>query len=230
MKTIIVIACVAFVLVSCDQKSIPKSEINLLINNQVKENEEILKTMNEFIETHGQKGFEGQFQLVNDFQNTHDEIISFMQLIDSIEDKNLSTASSNFIQETFAWESSIPKSVMITETTSRELIKLQLINLENLLLREYKDGANFRFNAMEAVIIPDKINFENDEPITGTISMMAYSTELEIKAKVNGADVMGSGKVPFKIDQVSVKGQDKLTLEILFPNKVYTSSLNLKRK
>lgn len=231
MKTTIAFVCAGLIFFGCDDNKVLKSEIDKLISSQVKANEDIINEMNSFLEKHGKEGFKGQFELTETFKKMHSNVISFFDSLDTMEDRDISSVSTEFIRETLhLYQISTPQPVLITDTTPRELIKLQIVNIENFVLREYKDGINFRFNNMEAVIIPDKINFESDEPITGTISIMGYSTEMEINAKVNGLDVKGSGKVPFKVDPSSFKDKQKLTVEVLFPNKVYNVSIDLNQK
>lgn len=221
---------ISIVLFGCNNNAL-KSEVDLLTANQLKHNEEMLLEMNSFIEEHGKEGFGSQFQLVENFQTKHDSLLSFLKFLDSGNEKNLSSVSNEFYREIFSgYEISNTYPISITESTPRELIKLQLVSIENLVLREYKDGVSFRFNKMEAVIVPDKLNFKNNETITGTISMMAYSSDLEINAKINGIDIKGVGRVHFKIDPKSGKDQEELIVEVLFPNRVYKTSMDVNRE
>lgn len=230
MKAIPALVILSLCLISCGVHTDANynSEVKILIDNQIKSNEAMLNKMNDFINQHGKGGFENEFKLASTFTKIHLDIIDYLKSVDTIRVENLPKTTNDFIDKTFSsYALTFPLTLSVTEDTPPELIKLQLAILENLFLREYEDGITFKFDKMEAVIVPDKINFKKNESITGTISMRAYSSALEIRAKINGTEVKGFGNVPFKIEPAALKAQQKLAVEVFFPNTVYKSTIDL---
>ena len=224
----ITIIVFAIGLYGCDQDRILTSDIDILIENQVKSNEDILNQMNSFIDKHGKEGFERSHEIVKDFVKIHEEVKKFNVSVDKIDKSKLPQASNEFVHQTFEGLTlEHPLTITLDENTPRSLIKLQILNLENLYLRERGGQVSFSFNNFELVVIPDKVNYKKDEMITGKIFLAGYSDELRRPMRLNGREIdVKAGKGLFSIEPKDLNGESKqLKAEMSFPDTTFTTYL-----
>lgn len=216
---------------SACKDNVSKKDIDLLIQNQIKSSEDILVTMNEFADRHGKDGFEIQYEVAKQLTKNHQSTTKFMDSLDTINKNDLLNVVTNFIQKT--WDKNTlqyPVELSISKDTPIDVIKLQIASLENTYVREWQNIGTFRLNRYEAFIIPDKISYKSNEKITGDIGLMAYSDEMKLNLKINGQEIeCKNGIGHFSIDPKSLaKGQNFLKADIVFPDTVYTKTIELK--
>jgi hypothetical protein len=222
---------IAFIIIvsglfSCNSDRIFQSDIDKLIDNKKKSTEDILEQLEKFTRKHGKDGFEFQSRIVRDFSKTHRTVISFIDSLDNIDKLARAEATNAFIEKNLKkYIIKYPYEASLTENTPLDLIKFQLVDLENTYLREWEKNVSHSFNNIAATIIPDKIGFSETEKITGTVGFMAYSDDMKLKIKMNNKDIdVKNGKGYFSVDPNELKeGQGSLKAEIIFPDTIYTT-------
>jgi hypothetical protein len=158
MKRLIVCILMITGLMSCNPDRIFQSDIEKLIQNKTKSNEEILGQIDVFMQKHGKDGFEFQNGIATDFSTTHKKVILFLDSLDNIDKQDRFKIANDFIDGTFKkYTIKYPYELSLTEDTPPDLIKLQIVELENVYLREWEQNISHRFNNIAATIIPDKI-------------------------------------------------------------------------
>jgi hypothetical protein len=228
MKTPLAYIVILTGLLSCDSERIFQSDVEVLIDDKKKSTENILEQLEDFIEKHGKEGFEFENEIVGQFFKTHRDVSSFLDSLDNMDRSHRVEATYEFIDKTFDYfEIKHPYETSINENTPLNLIKLQIVDLENAYLREWETNVSHRFNNISAVIIPDKIDFAQTEKITGTVGFMAYSDDLKLVVRMNGKDIkVENGKGYFSVDPAELKeGQRHLKAEIIFSDTSYTTIL-----
>lgn len=228
MRTLIIILLTSFGLSSCSTDNVSKGMENL-IQNQIKSTEDILNDVNLSIK-HGREGFEGEYRVATDFIKIHERTTKFIDSLDGIDKKEVKGAVDNFIVSNWKkYPLEYPITISVSEDTPLSLIKLQIVNLENAYLREWENFLTFKFNRLDAYIIPNKISYKADGQITGDIGLMAYSDNMNLSIEINGQKVKcENGLGHFSIDQTKLpKGQNFVKAKIIFPDTVYTATLEL---
>jgi hypothetical protein len=228
MTRLITFIIVVIGLSSCNQDRIFQSDIEKLIHNKKKSTEDILGQLDGFIQKHGKDGFEFQNGIVKDFFKTHKIVMSFIDSLDNIDKRDRLEATNDFIEKNFKkYAIKYPYEVSLTKDTPLDVIKFEIVDLENGYLREWEENVSHRFNNVSATIIPDKIGFSDTEKITGTIGFMAYSDNLKLKIRMNEKDIeVKNGMGYFSIDPKELKeGQGILKAEIIFPDTIYTTTI-----
>jgi hypothetical protein len=232
MKKIFTYIIIATGLLSCNSERISQSDIELLIDNKKKSTEVILGQLQEFIQNHGREGFEAQNEIVEHFSSSHQKVISFLDSLEFLEQQNRHIAATDFIRETFSkYEMKYSYVESFTVNTPIDLIKLQIIDVENTYLREWEENVTYKLNKMTVAILPDKIDYLDTDKITGRVGFWAYSDELRLKIKMNKNDIeVKDGIGYFSIDPIDLKGQENLEAQIIFPDTVYTASILIKKR
>jgi|GEM_PF-2606093 len=230
MKKIITYIIIATGLLSCNAERISHRDIEVLINNKKKSSEVILGELQEFTRKHGRDGFEFENDIVEHFLNSHQKVISFLDSLEFLEQQNRHIIAMDFIGETFSsYEIKYPSVESFTVNTPIDLIKLQIVDVENTYLREWEENVTFKFNKMTVAILPDRINYLATDKITGRVGFWGYSDELKLKMKINNKDIeVKDGIGYFSIDPNNLKGQKSIEAQIIFPDKVYTTSIAIK--
>lgn len=229
----IILLIILLGLSACTNDNVSKSDIDGLIQNQIKSCEDILSNMNAFTDKHGRDGFEIQYEVSKHLTDIHKRTSEFMDSLDIINKNDLQNVVNNFISKTWGkYSLQYPIEISISKDSPISLLKLQIATLENTYLREWQNLGTFRLNRYSAFIIPDKITYKSNEIITGDIGLMAYSDEMKLNIKINGQEIeCKNGIGHFSVDPSSLtKGQNFLKADIIFPDTVYTKTIELKRE
>ena len=231
MNKLTIIIFLAIGLFACEQDKILPSDVDVIIANQVKSNEEIIKQMTAFIDKHGKDGFESSFEIVERFVKIHDDVKDFITSLEKMDKHRLARESNEFVKSAFsALPIEHPLTITLNEDTPASLIKLQIVNLENLYLRERGGQVSYSFNNFELVVIPDKIEFQKGENITGRMGLMGYADQMKRPMKMNGSEIeVREGLGFFSVAPSDlIEGQKSLKAEIIFRDTTFTSFLKLR--
>lgn len=230
MRKIVTYILIATGLLSCNAERISQGDIEVLINDKKKSTENILDDLQEFTRKHGREGFEYENDIVEHFSNSHQKVISFLDSLEFFDQQNRHIIAKDFIRETFSsYEIKYPAVESLSVNTPIDLIKLQIVDVENAYLREWEENVTFKFNKMTVAILPDRINYLDTDKISGRVGYWAYSDELRLKIKINNKDIeVKDGIGYFSIDPDDLKGQDRLEAQIVFPDTVFTASIAIK--
>jgi hypothetical protein len=230
MKKLFLILSIATCLTGCVRDQVSRSEIEKLISATQKSNDKILAKMQDTAAKYGKAGDEWSNEIIVTFSKNHRRIQSFLDSLNSIDKASRAPAAHQLIHSTLEkFSVDYPYEATIAEETPLDLIILQIVEQENVYLRQWQTVSAYKFNAFETTIMLDKVKFKPDENITGTMSLMGYSEERLPTMRLNGKILdVKAGKAHFSLTPSELAGRDSLKAEVVFPGTVFTKSIPVK--
>ena len=229
-KTILTTSILSVLFIACNPDKIANNDIDQLIDVRKNNNENLLREMNQFIDKHGHKIYRMESDITKGFTKIHQEVLQFLDSLDAIEKQNRSSQANEFINKTFKmYKLEYPHDLLITDYTPVSLIKLQILDIENIYLREWRTSVTHKFTNTKAVIIPDQITFDKNSSISGTVGFVAFSETLKPRMRLNNKDIeVENGVGHFNINKDEIQRLKVIDLEIIFPDTLYQTSIKIK--